>query len=163
MIAPSRPRLRVKVSPATRVARALTYVITAAGCAAGLIAYPTLSETIPIHWNARGVEDGWGSPVSLLVIIALWLAIVAGIEVLSRKPHILNYPMDVTDANAPGLYRAAVDMLVWLNLELAILFASLVAQSYGFALSTITGFALAATFVTLIIGVARMMRADTAD
>ncbi|WP_061960363.1 DUF1648 domain-containing protein [Demequina flava] len=159
MTARARPRIQPSIGPATQAARVVTLVLTVCGAAAGLIAYPSLPDRIPIHWNAAGVADGWGSPVMLAVLIGLWVALVAGLEWLSRVPHILNYLVEVTQDNAPGLYGAAVDMLVWLNLAIAVLFGSLVAQSYGMNLEVATGFALAGTLVILVVGIVRMVRA----
>ncbi|WP_161794511.1 DUF1648 domain-containing protein [Demequina globuliformis] len=147
--------------PHLRGARITTYVLTGIGAIAALAFYPLLPDAIPIHWDATGTADSWGSPVMIVVLVALWVGIVIGVDALSRRPHILNYPMEVTKEAAPRLYASATRMLVWMNVGLTVLFGSLVLQSYGISAAVLTGAAALAILVALAVGLVRMLRVHT--
>lgn len=40
----------------------ISWGILLAGLAGALVCLPSLPDQIPIHWNAAGEIDGWGSP-----------------------------------------------------------------------------------------------------
>lgn len=159
MKATTRPRLRPSIGPATRAARVLAIVITAIGAVAGLFAYPSVPTSIPIHWDATGTPDSWGPSWMMLILLATWVLLVGLLEWLMRIPHAFNYPREVTPDNAAQLYRVAVTMLAWLNLTMAVMFASLVAQSYGIDTGAITVIALIAIAAITIAGVIRTFTA----
>ena len=42
-----------------------------------MVLYPSLPESIPIHWNAAGEIDGWGSKTTLFLLNLLPLGMLA--------------------------------------------------------------------------------------
>lgn len=84
-----------------------------------------LPNRIPIHFNAKGEADGWGGKESILVLPIIGLFLFKMMFFLSKAPHIYNYPVKVTEENAPRLYLEARRMMILLNFECTLLFASL--------------------------------------
>lgn len=82
-----------------------------------------LPARIPVHFDAAGHVNGWGSPGML------WLmpAIVTGVFLLmvwvTRRPNAFNYPVRVTPANRPVLQALAIAMVGWIKAEMVLLFA----------------------------------------
>jgi uncharacterized membrane protein len=93
-----------------------------------LIVYPflfynTLPEKIPTHFDINGYADAFGNKNSIFTLPVIGVIIFLLLYVLSKFPHILNYPVEVTDNNAENLYRYAIKMLKIINLTTVWLFA----------------------------------------
>ncbi|MEZ5355510.1 MAG: DUF1648 domain-containing protein [Bryobacteraceae bacterium] len=122
----ARPRVSVPVTPLRRGVEAL-----AAGVLVALLVYvwtmwPQIPERVPTHFNVHGRPDRWGSGRSLLLLMpALALANFVGFTVLTRLPHLYNYPFRISEENAPRMYAIGVSFMAWMNLEIVLLFALL--------------------------------------
>lgn len=113
--------------------------------------YFKLPESIPTHFNLKGEADGYGSKSTLWM-----LPIISGLSYFllfmittKMKPWNFNYPTKVTEKNAPVLYALCLQMLVWLNLSIAVLFFIITLEILLKALE-IEGLALGWTFIPLI-------------
>ena len=113
--------------------------------------YFKLPESIPTHFNLKGEADGYGSKSTLWM-----LPIIGGLSYFllfmmttKMKPWNFNYPTKVTEKNAPILYALCLQMLVWLNLSIAVLFFIITLEILLKALE-IEGLALGWTFIPLI-------------
>lgn len=64
----------------------LQLVALALATAMSLIAVPFLDRTVPIHWNAAGTPDAWGSPLFTLLMGPVILGgLIAGSFALVRR------------------------------------------------------------------------------
>lgn len=115
------------------------------------IFYVDLPEEIPIHFNFKGEADGFGSKTNIWFLPLLTLIMYYGMNlvILKVKPWQMNYPVSVTEKNAPQLYAMNLRMLVLVNLAISlVLFPTsieiIVAGKYGD-----TGFNF--TIITIII------------
>ncbi|BBI31043.1 DUF1648 domain-containing protein [Cohnella abietis] len=82
----------------------------------------SLPAEIPIHFNGKGEPDGWGGKRMLFLLPAISVALYYVLSALSRSPHVFNYAVPITEANAATQYLLARKMIVWLKLELIIIF-----------------------------------------
>ena len=82
--------------------------------------YRQLSEAIPVHFSATGKVDGHGPRAMLFILPALYTLIYLLIGWLSRKPHIFNYPVTITEANSAFQYRNAVSLILWIRASVGI-------------------------------------------
>jgi hypothetical protein len=148
----ARPKLHI---PRTRTEIALEVVGLAAMAALvvfALRAWSTLPQSVPVHFGVNGQVDAWGGRDSLLALLGLSVAFYAGLSVLERFPHVYNYPVPVTTANAARLYvlgrQLIVAVKVILSASFAALFAAVVLISRG-QLATLTGWYLPTIVVSL--------------
>lgn len=81
-----------------------------------------LPEIVPVHFNMAGEPDGYGSRFILLSMPAISLFMYITLSIVARFPHTFNFAWPITMENAEKQYRLAVDMLVWLKMELTVLF-----------------------------------------
>ena len=109
----------------TRRVRALSYTLMGAACLVALVRFPFLPGTIPVHFNALGEADGWGSRWLVFVLMAVAIATTAGVAWLSHHPRLYNYPAAITEHNAQKLYRAGEQMMVGLTLSMALTFSGI--------------------------------------
>ena len=125
-----------------------------------------LPAPIPTHFGLDGRPDAWGSPGMLLVFPVTAVLLYALMSVVARYPLAFNFPVRVTPRNRAQLEGVALDMIAWLKMELACMFAAMewfairVAGHPGQAMpAALMPVALAAIFATVGLHIAAMRRA----
>ena len=91
-----------------------------------VINYSTLPASIPIHFNASGVADGWGSKEMIWLLPFLTVIMVPGMLLLRRWPWISNVPFKITEENATYQYGLIVRLLGFLACIVSLLFLTIV-------------------------------------
>ena len=81
-----------------------------------------LPDRIPSHFNAAGEPDDWSSKWIAWVLPILQVVIYAAISRLLKSPHILNYPIEITEKNAHRQYRSIGRILRFINTVVAFAF-----------------------------------------
>ncbi|MDL2240845.1 DUF1648 domain-containing protein [Bacteroidales bacterium OttesenSCG-928-K22] len=119
----SRPKIKIRPTASDIILEILAFLSLAAVWSLIIIYYPKLPETIPTHYNASGVIDGYGSKESLLSLPKLATFFFILMTVLNFFPHIFNYgTAKITEENALAQYTIATRMLRWLKLALVVIF-----------------------------------------
>ena len=114
----ARPKIEVPLTPADKAAdKAADRLAWAAlGGLWALTAWYLnhLPDTIPVHFNGAGQPDRFGEKGNLavlsLVATAMFGAMTAVTNAVSKYPHNLNFPVAITPANALRQYRGAIRM-----------------------------------------------------
>lgn len=109
-----------------------------------------LPGRIPTHFKAAGQPDGWGSPVALLILPCIALAIYALMTIVGRNAAVFNYPVRVTPRNRARLEALALSMIAWIKVELACIFAVMQWFTLRVAVHPQQGFPAALMPVTLV-------------
>jgi len=133
-----RPLLVIERSPIEISLEVLAAVGVMLGTLIIAQAWPTIPNTIPIHFGISGKPDDWGSKEILWLFPLLCLVMDVGFLFLSRYPHEFNYPHPITLENAPRQYQLARLLLAWLKTEVIWLFAFIDWQIIQAASGTIT-------------------------
>ncbi|ADX68723.1 DUF1648 domain-containing protein [Weeksella virosa] len=71
----------------------ITYIVIIVSVVFLFINYQQLPTTIPIHFNARGEVDGVGEKYTLYILVLIQIILFIGLNFLSKKPHLYNYPV----------------------------------------------------------------------
>jgi hypothetical protein len=77
-----------------------------------------LPERIPVHFDAMGRPNAWGSPAMVLVLPATTLIIYLLFTVVTSFPGAFKYPVKVTSLNRRRLHDLALDLMAWLKAEI---------------------------------------------
>jgi len=77
----------------------------------------SLPSQVPIHFNAEGNADRWGSRSILLLLPGVCLLLFIGFSIVSRYPHRFNYPIMITAENAQEKYTLTRLLVSWLKVE----------------------------------------------
>ncbi|MFS4417006.1 DUF1648 domain-containing protein [Maribacter sp. 2307ULW6-5] len=95
------------------------------------VLYATAPETVPTHFNMEGKPTNFGHKANLWVLPVLNAVLYYFLLKLSTqmKPWHYNYPVKVTDANAPKLYAMARRMMVVISLGTVLLLFFLTFQT----------------------------------
>lgn len=99
-----------------------------------MIAWSTIPDQVPGHYNAAGEVDRWGSKYELFILpiigVFLWLMMA----IFEKFPHIHNYPARINEANAEAFYITSRKMLNATKNICLILFGLILIQSIRVAL-----------------------------
>lgn len=119
----NRPKIKLALQPLDKWLEALAII----GCiwlwTFCIRAYTILPETIPTHFNFKGVADGYGSKATLFILPSIATAIYVLMTCLNQYPHIFNYMVKITIDNAEQQYRSATRLLRWVKLFVIVLFS----------------------------------------
>lgn len=85
-----------------------------------LIAFPiahfaALPDAIPVHYGIDGKPDAFGNSNMIWLLSVVGIVIYISLVVLSRYPHIFNYPKPITAENAYVQYKMACRLIRILN------------------------------------------------
>lgn len=93
-----------------------------------------MPNEVPIHFNFAGQPDRTGSKFILLALPILNVALAVGLIFIGKYPHLFNFPVKVTQENAPDLYKIALSMLRTLGFLMALLLSYITFASVKTAL-----------------------------
>ena len=106
-----------------------------------------LPDTIPQHFNWRGEPDGWGGKGSVLALPAIGVVLFALLTVLSRYPHVFNYPWPITESNARRQYAISRQMISAVKLMIVATFCYITWSVIGTALGRQHGLGMGFTMI----------------
>jgi Domain of unknown function (DUF1648) len=84
-----------------------------------------LPARIPIHFDAAGNANGWGSPSVLLLLPTIAVGLYLLLTVISLFPNSFHYSFPVTEGNRERLQALTLGQLAWIKVELLCLFGCL--------------------------------------
>ena len=88
---------------------------------------------VPIHFNAAGEADNWGSKLTIILFPVLGILVWGVFTILERYPHRYNFVVKITEGNAALQYRSAIVLMRFLKNTIALLFAYLTVESVQIA------------------------------
>ncbi|MGM9944188.1 MAG: DUF1648 domain-containing protein [Lysinibacillus sp.] len=100
-----RPQLHIEKSMLEKLAN-----IIGIASIVGMILYIALNwsalpDTVPIHFNAAGEVDSWGSKWLIFFLPTIAIALYLFMEAIEKRPHTHNYPARLTEQNAAQFYK----------------------------------------------------------
>ncbi len=118
-----RPRIKLPFEPLDKILEALTFGALLFLWGYTLQNYASLADTVPVHFNAAGQADDYGSKTNIWILPVIATVLVAGLTVLNFFPHIFNYPVTITAANAKRQYLLATRFMRIMKLALVVIFS----------------------------------------
>lgn len=128
-----RPRLKIELTPLDKLLEAVGWFALFAMWIGLIISYDQLPETIPTHYNAQGVVDGYGNKSDIWMLPIVASALFVGMTLLNRIPHIFNYLTTITEENALRQYTIATKMMRFVKLVLVLVIGCLVYKTISIA------------------------------
>lgn len=127
------PRIEVKPNATDRkLIRVGWLFIGLIGVFLGVI-YQNIPRIIPTHFNLEGVADGFGGKSILWSLLGINILLYFGLMFLATKikPWNFNFPVTLTENNAPKVYALGIRMLVVMNLIIVWVFGLLIISILG--------------------------------
>jgi uncharacterized membrane protein len=162
-----RPKIKLEFTYSDLVLEVLGWFTIALLWILTILNYTSLPESIPTHFNASGQVDDYGNKGSILLLPAVGTIIFAVILLLTRIPHIFNYPVTITEENAERQYRNAARMMRYMKFVVVFTFLIIQYRTIETAEGIAKGLgiwfmpvALGITFVPLALFIGRAVRAN---
>ena len=146
-----RPRLKLKLNQTDKILEIVGWISVIGIWALTLTNYSILPEIIPIHFNGAGKADGFGNKTHIFVLPIISSLLFIGFTILNKRPHIFNYPSQITKENALRQYTNATRMMRVLKLVIVLLFGLIVFREIQIVNGHANG--LGAWFLPFTIGV----------
>ena len=124
-----RPRLKLKLNQTDKILEIVGWISVIGIWALTLTNYSILPEIIPIQFNGAGKADGFGNKTHIFVLPIISSLLFIGFTILNKRPHIFNYPSQITKENALRQYTNATRMIRVLKLVIVVLFGLIVLKT----------------------------------
>lgn len=116
------PKILVPTTPSDQVQETLGRLLLLLLWAYFVWKYPSLPDTLPTHFNLSGHPDGYSTKQTLVGLPIVCTLVFVLLTILTRYPHLFNYPTRITPDNALRQYTAATRMLRMLKLSVVAMF-----------------------------------------
>lgn len=90
-----------------------------------ILLWNTLPDKLPMHYNAFGEIDRWGSRAELLILPVIGILMYGLLTLVTFFPSAWNIPVTITKENRFRVYQCTKSMLVLMKLEVIVIFAYL--------------------------------------
>ncbi|WP_420580424.1 DUF1648 domain-containing protein [Reichenbachiella sp.] len=130
----ARPKLKLTLSSFDVLMELMGGVLIILLVAYPLYRYAELPEVIPMHFDATGKPDRFGSKCSIWILPMVGFVVYVGLMILNRFPHLFNYPTEITNHNAERQYKLAATLVRTINFSTALIFYYITYQSVQSAL-----------------------------
>ena len=101
--------------------------------------WSALPSDVPIHFNATGEVDRWGSKWWMLLLPIITIVIYIFMDLIERKPHTHNYPTRLTEQNATQFYKESCRTMNLTKNITAMMLAYITVRSVLVALEKVQG------------------------
>lgn len=145
-----RPALNIELTQGDKFLDNLSIVLLLGIWALILKYYSDLPAVIPVHYNVAGEADAFGPRWFILILPTVSTLIYGGLTWLNRNPHRFNYPVKITEENAPRQYMLAMRMIRGVKLAVLLVLGYGTFRMLNGAMGKVEG--LGAWFVPLSIG-----------
>lgn len=119
----NRPHIELESTPVERLLITLSISIYVLWIGWLVWTWPTLPAELPAHFGLEGEVNRWGSKWELLMLPGISGILGAVMLWLRNKPEWHNYPVNITEENAPFYYRLSRNLLVWITFVIVVGFA----------------------------------------
>jgi uncharacterized membrane protein len=121
-----RPEITIRLNTADKILETSGWLLLVLLWVLTLWYYPSLPDTIPIHYNAAGEVDNYGNKSTILILPVIATVLFLAMSFLNRYPHLFNYPDGITAKNASGQYTKATRLLRYLKTAIVLIILLLV-------------------------------------
>jgi len=134
-----RPKLRIPLSLEEKI---LILIATLSIIAMWLYLWNMWDEIpniVPTHFGFSGAPDRFGNKSSLFALPIISSIMHILFVVLSKIPYYFNYPVNVTEESAEALYKMGKQLILLLDMEIALMFLMLMWENIQTAIGSISG------------------------
>ncbi|WP_077617425.1 DUF1648 domain-containing protein [Bacillus sinesaloumensis] len=109
------PVLKLPTTSSERILAILSVLFILGSYTFILVNWSEIPDRVPTHFNIVGEADSWGGKASVFILPIVSTFLFKTLFILSKFPHVHNYPVKVTPENAEGIYKASRKMLITMN------------------------------------------------
>lgn len=149
-----KPRIDLQLTPLAVIMEGLSFAGLIFLWIYAVVSYQKLPEQIPVHYNFKGEVDGVGNKATIFIVPAIITIVTVLLTMINKVPHIFNYPVNITAANAEQQYILVTSLLRYLKLVIVLLGIYITITTIGDATSgsSSMGYWFIPVLLVLIIG-----------
>jgi uncharacterized membrane protein len=117
-----RPKIKLEFTLTDKLMEIFGWLLVVLIWVIPLINYAVLPDTIPIHFDAAGKVDNFGSKLTIYLVPLIGTLLFVMMTIVNRFPHIFNYAVEITQENALRQYTNATKLIRYLKLALLVIF-----------------------------------------
>ncbi len=153
----SRPKIKIETDTSDRITEVLSIISLVILVIVVAFYYSGLPDSVPVHYDLKGVPDRYGNKSTLLILPAVGIILYLGLTIITRFPHAFNYPVKITTDNARKQYTIAIRMLRIVKFMVIVMFTIITYTSIKTAIGEYNGLGawlipLFMVAITLVIG-----------
>ena len=116
------PKINIELTKSDKLIEIISWITFIFVWATIAMNYSSLPDTIPIHFDASGQPDGYGSKAIIFLLGFILSFIFVLMTLINKVPHIFNYPVKITAENAHYQYKNATKLIRYIRLSVVFLF-----------------------------------------
>ncbi|MEP2239863.1 MAG: DUF1648 domain-containing protein [Maribacter sp.] len=146
------PKIDINLTKNQQTLIFIGWIILALNLLAIAFFYADLPETIPSHFNYKGDVDGYGEKNTIWTLPLIMCFTYALLYLIIRKvkPWNMNYPVKVTENNAPQVYKMSLQMLIYMNLLISIIATPVIIETILLAYKIDIGFQISSLSLIIV-------------
>jgi len=117
-----RPRVEIKLTPTDKLFEGAAWTTFVLLWALPTVYYQGLPDSIPIHYGFTGQVTNYGNKANIFLVPLVHTFLFVGLTVLNKYPHIFNYPVEITEKNAPQQYKNATRLFRYCKFIITLMF-----------------------------------------
>lgn len=121
----NRPVIKLQLSSFDRFAETASWILLIFLWSFAIFAWCTLPAVVPVHFNAAGETNSYGSKATMLVLPVMGSFVFALMTLLNKHPYTHNYLVKITNDNAVQQYTLSTRLLRFMKLAVLIIFSSI--------------------------------------
>ena len=123
-------KLQLTLTPADRAIEKMNLVLFIFLWVFTIYCFLKLPEIIPIHFDAAGRPDNYGTKWSLFLLPVIVSILYPALTYLNKFPEIFNYPVKITAKNAESQYSLATRMMRVVICSIMLIFSIIALYSF---------------------------------
>jgi uncharacterized membrane protein len=112
---PDRPKIKPEMMPIDWLIEGLAIAALMTFIGYAIYWYQRVPQIIPIHFDASGNIDNYGSKIHLLILPGIGVFIYVLLTAIGLFPHTYNFTQKITPENAPRQYLLATRFIRFLK------------------------------------------------
>lgn len=134
----NRPKINIPYTFTDYLAEVVALVTLIVGPLYLFWQFGALDSEVPLRYDSVGNVTNTGSPLALFLMVGVSVFTYGLLTIISKYPHVHNYPVEVTPDNVEKLYKLSRTMLVWLKAICVALFSYIMYASVEIAMGNAT-------------------------
>jgi len=118
----NRPQIEKRLTKFDKAIEILGYTTLIALWIMTIVAFSSLPESIPIHYNGYGEVDNYSSKTSIFLLPIFGTFLFTILTLLNKYPENFNYNVKITEENAEQQYTNSTRMMRFLKFIVLVIF-----------------------------------------
>ena len=135
----NRPKLHLPLKTIDKILEGTSFLFLLLLWTLTLYTFQNSPNIVPTHFNGSGDVDGYGDSASVFLVAGVSTVIYLCLTFLTTRPHIFNYPTEITPENAFRQYTNATRMLRVLKSVIPLMFICIEYSSFQVAVGNSEG------------------------